>query len=121
MISMKTFFRSSLGFGISAIILNTVWGIITERFGLKGGWISSFVLTGTLWYFNHYLGMVENRKESAFIDMGLAVAICSFSRDGLKNGLDGIITSLPTLLCVITGGVIAGVIAGYIKKHQKQR
>ncbi len=33
---MKSFFRSFIGFGTSAIILNTLWGIITGIFGLKG-------------------------------------------------------------------------------------
>ena len=118
--SMKSFLKSTLGFGIAAIILNTLWGVITSRIGRKGGWICGFILTGTLWYVNHYLGIVENRKESAFIDMGFAVAICSFSRDFLKNGLEGIVTSAPTFICVIIGGTIAGVVAGIIKRHQKQ-
>nr|WP_172596801.1 hypothetical protein [Clostridium butyricum] len=37
--SMKSFLKSTLGFGIAAIILNTLWGVITSRIGLKGGWI----------------------------------------------------------------------------------
>ncbi|MDU1006638.1 MAG: hypothetical protein E7A63_16460 [Clostridium butyricum] len=36
---MKSFLKSTLGFGIAAIILNTLWGVITSRIGLKGGWI----------------------------------------------------------------------------------
>ncbi|WP_294377417.1 Lin0368 family putative glycerol transporter subunit [uncultured Clostridium sp.] len=114
---MKSFFRSFIGFGTSAIILNTLWGIITGIFGLKGGWISGFILTGTLWYFNHYKGFVDNNKEAAFIDMGLAVAICSFSRDSFINGIKEVIDSMPTLICVITGGIIAGVLAGIIKRN----
>lgn len=112
----KIFLRSTLGFCAAGIVLNTAWGIFVNMFGIEGGWISALVLTGTLWYVNHYLGIVENKGEAVFVDMGLAVGLCSLIRDSLLNGISGFISSMPTFICVLIGGVIAGILGGYLQK-----
>ena len=113
---VKIFLRSTLGFCMAGIVLNTAWSIFVNKYGVKGGWISALVLTGTLWFINHYLGIVENKKEAVFIDMGLAVGLCSLIRDSLLKGISGFLSSMPTFICVLIGGAIAGVLGGYLQK-----
>lgn len=111
------FLRSTLGFCMAGIVLNNAWSIFVNMFGIKGGWISALILTGTLWFINHHLGVVENKKEAMFIDMGLAVGLCSLIRDSLLKGISGLVSSMPTFACVLIGGVIAGVLGGYLQKQ----
>lgn len=113
---IKIILRSTLGFCMAGVILNTAWSIFVNMLGIEGGWISALLLTGTLWYINHYLGIVENKKEAVFIDMGVAVGLCSLVRDSLLNGITGFESSIPTFLCVLTGGIIAGVLGGHLQK-----
>lgn len=111
------FLRSTLGFCMAGIVLNNAWSIFVNMFGIKGGWISALILTGTLWFINHHLGIVENKKEAMFIDMGLAVGLCSLIRDSLLKGISGFVSSIPTFVCVLIGGAIAGVLGGYLQKQ----
>ncbi|MDD3225891.1 MAG: hypothetical protein PHX70_14530 [Clostridium sp.] len=110
------FLKSSFGFCITGIIINSYWSIFTNKLGVKGGWISSLILIGTLWTINHHFGLVENKKEAVFIDMGLAIALCSLTRDSVLTGTNGLLSSLPTFVCVSIGGILAGIIGGYIQK-----
>lgn len=118
---IKIILRSTLGFCMAGVIINTAWGIFVNMFGIEGGWISALVLTGTLWYINHHLGIVENKKEAVFIDMGLAIGLCSLVRDSLLNGVTGLVSSIPTLLCVLTGGIISGILGGYFQKSANRQ
>ena len=111
------FLRSTLGFCMAGIVLNNAWSIFVNMFGIKGGWISALILTGTIWFINHHLGIVENKKEAMFIDMGLAVGLCSLIRDSLLKGISGFVSSIPTFVCVLIGGAIAGVLGGYLQKQ----
>ena len=115
------FLRSTLGFCMAGIVLNNAWSIFVNMFGIKGGWISALILTGTLWFINHHLGIVENKKEAMFIDMGLAVGLCSLIRDSLLKGISGFVSSIPTFVCVLIGGAIAGVLGGYLQKQGKYK
>ena len=114
---IKIFLRSTLGFCMAGIVLNNAWSIFVNKFGIKGGWISALILTGTLWFINHHLGMVENKKEAMFIDMGLAVGLCSLIRDSLLKGISGLVSSMPTFICVLIGGAIAGILGGYLQRQ----
>lgn len=115
----KMFLKSTLGFCMAGVIINAAWGICVNRFGIEGGWISALTLTGTLWYINHHLGIVENKSEAVFIDMALAIGLCSLIRDSLLSGITGLVSSIPTLVCVLVGGTIAGIIGGYVQKNIK--
>ena len=115
------FFTSILGFLIAGIIPNTFWGIFINNFGILGGWLAAFVIIGTLWYVNHYIGLIENKTDSAFVDMGLGIAICSTTKDILISGTGELINSLPTLAYVSIGGILGGVTAGLIKNRGNSR
>lgn len=119
MIKFKIFLKSTLGFCAAGIVINAAWGVFVNIFGVEGGWISALLLTGTLWYINHYLEIVENKSEAVFIDMGLAVGLCSLVRDSLLKGISGFVSSMPTFICVLIGGIIAGVLGGYFQKNIK--
>lgn len=116
---IKSFTKSVFGFSMAALVINGGWGIFTNRFGAKGGWISALILTGSMWYVNHYLGMIDNKEGAVSIDMGMAVGLSLIVRDVLKNGISGLQDSFPTLICVCIGGIVGGVIAGYIQKMKK--
>jgi hypothetical protein len=111
------FFRSVLGFVIAGITPTIFWGAFTNNFGGLGGWLAAFFLIGTLWYVNHHLGLIENKTEAGFIDMGLGIAICGTTNGVLTNGPMELINSLPTLILVSIGGAIGGITAALIKKN----
>lgn len=112
---MKKFVKSTFGFCLSAVVINGCWSIFTDKFGIFGGWISAFIFTGTMWFLNHYIGLVENKEEAIFIDMGLAIGLASLFRDSIANGINALISSLPTFICMIIGGTLAGVLVGLIR------
>jgi len=68
--NVKIFLRSTLGFCMAGIVLNTAWSIFVNMFGIRGGWISALILTGTLWFINHHLGIVENKKKQCLLIWG---------------------------------------------------
>jgi hypothetical protein len=112
---MKKFVKSTFGFCLSAVVINGFWSIFTDKFGVLGGWISALIFTGTMWFVNHYMGVVENTEEAIFIDMALAVGISSVFRDTIVNGSSALFNSMPTLICMIIGGILAGTLVGLIK------
>jgi|SRR5471030_210558 len=115
---MKKFIKSTFGFCLSAVVINGCWSIFTNEFGVRGGWISALILTGTMWFVNHHIGLVENTEEAIFIDMGLAVGISSLFRDTIIKGIGALASSFPTFICMIIGGTLAGVLAGAIKDRR---
>ncbi len=117
---MKGFIHSLLGFTIATVVINSGWGIFTDLLGLKGGWISALLLTGSMWYINHYKGLIKNKQEAAFIDMGLAIGMSLIVRDIIKNGFQGFENSVPTLLCVCVGGIIGGIVGGNFENLKRR-
>lgn len=117
---MKRFIKSMFGFFMAAVVINTGWGFFPKLFGVRGGWISALIFTGSMWYLNHYKGLVNNEQDAAFIDMGLAIGLSLIVRDLIKNGAQAMIGSLPTLSCVCIGGILAGVAGGYIQKFKNR-
>ena len=49
--------------------------------------------------------------------MGLAVGLCSLIRDSLLKGISGLVSSMPTFICVLIGGAIAGILGGYLQRQ----
>lgn len=114
----KSFIKSVIGFSAAAVVINTFWNYFPSRFGIKGGWLSALLLTGTMWYINHYKGLVNNKTDAAFVDMGLAIGLSLIVRDIIKNGFIAFEGSLPTLICVVIGGIAGGIIGGVLQKKQ---
>lgn len=111
------FFRGTLGFFLAAIVINSFWSVFTNIFGVLGGYISAFILTGSMWFLNHYIGLIENDEDSAFIDMALGIAISIVVRDSMIHGVSSVVSSMPTFAWVTIGAVLGGCSAGVIERN----
>lgn len=106
------FLKSLFLYFISGITICLFWGKIIKNFGLFGGWIAGFILVGPLWYTLHYKNYVSNRNGNIFVDMALAIAICTATSSIFSQRIDffsAVKASIPTffLLCL---GAICGVV-----------
>lgn len=111
------FFRGTLGFFLAAIVINSFWGVFTNILGIFGGYISAVILTGLMWFLNHYMGLIENDEDSAFIDMALGIAISIIVRDSIIHGASSMVSSMPTFVCVTIGAVLGGCVAAVIERN----
>lgn len=111
------FIKSTFGYFLASIIINGFWGIFTNKFGPFGGYIAALCLTGSAWYINHYLGLIKHDEDSAFIDMGLGVAICLVTKGYILNGINSIISSIPTFICIVVGAILGGYVSVLIEKN----
>ncbi|MDT2759910.1 Lin0368 family putative glycerol transporter subunit [Enterococcus xiangfangensis] len=112
---MKTI-RSLLGYTIAGILVMAVWGQLTAAGGIFGGYLASTILIGPLWFMNHYLNLVDNKDDAAWVDMGLAIGVCGIFRDTFLNGANSLFNSLPTIGIVIVGAVLGGLVAAAVEK-----
>lgn len=115
-VKLVKFLKSTFGYFLASIIINGFWGIFTNKFGPFGGYIAAFCLTGSAWYINHYLGLIKHDEDSAFIDMGLGVAICLVTKGYILNGINTIISSIPTFICIVVGAILGGYVSVLIEK-----
>ena len=111
------FLKSTFGYFLASIIINGFWGIFTNKFGPFGGYIAALCLTGSAWYINHYLGLIKHDEDSAFIDMGLGVAICLVTKGYILSGINSIISSIPTFICIVVGAILGGYVSVLIEKR----
>ncbi len=112
------FLRNFFGYFIASLVINGFWSIIVNKFGIIGGWISAFFLTGTMWFLNHYNdGLIINNEEAVFIDMALGIAFGTFFRDIFRYGIKALAGSMPTFICLSIGAVTAGIVSGIIEKN----
>lgn len=110
------FLRNTLGYFLASIIINGFWGIFTNKFGPFGGYIAALCLTGSAWYINHYLGLIRNDEDTAFIDMALGVGISLIVKGYILNGINSVISSIPTFICVAIGAILGGYASVMIEK-----
>lgn len=114
------FLRSTIGYMIAGMIVMSVWGAFAEAYGIIGGFFAAFIIIGPMWYMNHYLGLIKHDADSAFVDMGLGIAICGFFRDAFMKGFGTIADSLPTILLIIVGATIGGLVAAKIEEDMEK-
>lgn len=110
------FIRSFIGYMIAGVLVMAVWGQLTEAGGIFGGYLAATILVGPLWFMNHYINLVDNKNDAAFVDMGLAIGICGIFRDMFLTGTQSFVDSLPTILLVSLGAVVGGLVAAAIEK-----
>ena len=111
------FLRNTFGYFLASIIINGFWGIFTNKFGVFGGYFAAIFLTGSSWYIVHYLGLIKHDEDSAFIDMGLGVAICLVTKGYILNGINSIISSIPTFICIVVGAILGGYVSVLIERN----
>ncbi|MBP3040903.1 hypothetical protein J9303_15555 [Bacillaceae bacterium Marseille-Q3522] len=110
------FLRGVIGYCIAGMLVMSVWGPLSGDYGILGGYIAAFIIISPMWFMNHYVGLINNENESAWVDMALGIAICGTMRDTFMNGGDVLVDSLPTLSFVAIGAIVGGVAAAYIEK-----
>lgn len=110
-------FSTVLGAAIAGIFAMSVWGIFADIYGIGGGWLAGFIIIGTMWTMNHYIGIIN--CDGAFVDMGLGIGTTGFVRDLILNGVQSGIKSLPTLMLVFIGGALGGITAQKILSYKK--
>src|SRR5690242_12074944 len=103
------------------MIVMSVWGPLSSNYGIMGGFLAAFIIIGPMWYMNHYVGLIEHDEDSAFVDMGLGIAICGTMRDVFMKGAHTLADSLPTLLLVAVGATLAGVVSAFIEKDMVKK
>ncbi|MGB7595530.1 MAG: hypothetical protein WBL80_08185 [Erysipelotrichaceae bacterium] len=113
------FLRAVLGYMIAGMFVMAVWGKMASdpSFGIFGGWFAALSIIGIMWFMNHFLGMIHHDADSSFVDQGLGIALTGIFRDVfMKDGVNTLVSSLPTLGLVAVGAVIGGVLAYLVEK-----
>lgn len=110
------FLGNTFGYFLASIIINGFWGFFTNKFGVFGGYAAALFLTGSSWYINHYLGLIKNDEDSAFIDMALGVGLSLITKSYILDGMSSIINSIPTFVVVTIGAVLGGYVSVIIEK-----
>ena len=114
------FFRSFVGYCIAGMIVMAVWSQL-GAYGIFGGYLAAIMIIGPMWYMNHYINLTGNEDDAAFVDMGLAIAVCGIMRDTFIQGGSAFVASLPTILLVICGATLGGITAAYIEKNMAKK
>lgn len=115
------FLRGVIGYCIAGMFVMSVWGPLANNYGIMGGFLAAFIIIGPLWYMNHYVGLIENDDNAAFVDMAVGIAICGTMRDFFMNGGSALQESLPTLSLVAIGAVTGGVVSALIEKDMLKK
>ncbi|WP_315115883.1 Lin0368 family putative glycerol transporter subunit [uncultured Clostridium sp.] len=113
--------KSATGGCIAGIFAMSIWGTFVDAYGIVGGWFAGFIIIGTMWFMNHYLGLFENEDKGAFVDMALSIGVCGTMRDVFIHGGETFGESIPTFICVIIGGIIGGALAAVIEKDMEKK
>lgn len=115
------FLRSMLGYMIAGMIVMSVWDGFVGSYGIFGGFFAAFIIIGPMWFLNHYVGLIENPDEYAFVDMAVGIGITGIFRDIFMKGVGEFVNTIPTLLLVMLGAVIAGLVSAAIEKNMEKQ
>lgn len=122
------FAKSVVGFTIAGMLVMSVWGDWVGKYGNIGGWFAALAIIAPMWFLNHYIGMIDNDGDHAFVDMAWGIAWTGTLRDVwtpiLKGdaaaGFQAFGSAIPTILCLMLGAAIAAVaINAFNKKSAK--
>ncbi|MDF2548092.1 MAG: hypothetical protein K0R93_2990 [Anaerosolibacter sp.] len=110
-------FRTMVGGAIAGMFVMSVWGAFAGAYGIAGGWFAGFAIIGTMWFMNHYVGVLHNPDGGAWVDMALAIGVCGTLRPVFSAGsITPLVESIPTLVIVILGGMAGGIVAAMFQK-----
>lgn len=115
------FFRGTIGYCIAGMLVMSVWTPLATDYGIFGGYLAAFIIIGPMWFMNHYVGLIENDEDAAFVDMAVGIGICGIMRDVFIQGGSELVTSLPTIGLVAIGAVLAGIISAIIEKDMAKK
>lgn len=111
------FFRAFLGYMIAGMFVMAVWGELSGAGGIFGGYLAATIIIGPMWFMNHYVNLVGNADDAAFVDMGLAIGFAGIFRDVFMNDFSALTGALPTIFIVALGAVCGGLVAALIEKN----
>lgn len=116
------FFRGMLGGSITGIFAMSIWAHEVKHYNIAGGWFAAFIIISTMWFMNHYIGLIQNDEGAVFIDMATGIAVSGTFRDiFMASSIEPLVDSLPTLVLVILGGTLAGTCAAIIEKDMAEK
>lgn len=108
-----------IGTAIAGMFVMSVWGAFAGAYGIGGGWFAGFIIIGTMWFMNHYIGVHNN--DGAWVDMALGIGVCGTMRDVFSQGAQVGIAALPTLIVVLVGGILGGYAAYKLEVYLAQK
>ncbi|WP_124059073.1 Lin0368 family putative glycerol transporter subunit [Vaginisenegalia massiliensis] len=110
-------FRKIIGYTIAGTVVMAVW----PQFGIFGGYLAALIIIAPLWFMNHYVNLVGNLDDAAFVDMGLAIGVAGIVRDTSLQGVNALNHAIPTIILVIIGGLIGGYFASLVEKDMEKK
>lgn len=114
--NVARFFGTFFGQAIAGAWVFGIWPLLWQTYGVFGGWLAAFVIIGTMWYLNHYVGLTYNPPGAAPVDMavgiGVAGTVSSIVGDGASFS-----SSLPTLLFVAIGAILGGIVGNLLDQY----
>jgi len=108
-----------IGTALAGMFVMSVWGAFSTAYGIGGGWFAGFLIIGSMWYMNHYLGVHNN--DGAWVDMALGIGTAGLMRGVFESGVSVGIDALPTLLFVAIGGTIGGIAAVSFERYKAKQ
>lgn len=116
------YFRTIVGAAIAGIFVMSVWGAFVGKYGIGGGWFAGFIIIGTMWFMNHYIGLIENPAGAGAVDMAMGIGIAGTTRDMfLAGSITPGINAMPTILLVVLGGIAGGICAAMFSANLAQK
>lgn len=103
-----------IGTAIAGMFVMSVWGAFAGEYGIGGGWFAGFAIIGTMWFMNHWIGLINN--DGAFVDMAVGIGTAGFMRGVFEGGVSAGMESLPTLAVALLGGLAGGVMARQLEQ-----
>jgi hypothetical protein len=118
------FVRAVLGYMIAGMFVMSVWGKMADgtlnAAGIFGGWFAALAIIGIMWFMNHFLGMIHHDADSGFVDQGMGIALVGIFRDVfMKDGVNTLVSSLPTIGLVCLGALIGGFLAAKVEEDME--
>ncbi|WP_416246422.1 Lin0368 family putative glycerol transporter subunit [Caldibacillus debilis] len=112
--------RSIIGYAIAGLLVMSIWSEFAGSYGILGGYLAAIIIIGPMWFMNHFLGLIPQDDDSAWVDMALGIAVAGTMRDTFMKGGSAFVDALPTLGLVALGAIIAGITAGIIEKNMEK-
>lgn len=110
---------SFIGGAIAGMLVFGIWPQMWGTYGIFGGWVAGFFIISICWFVNHYVGIIDNQPDAAFVDMACGVATAGTVWLMVKNGLP-LGPAIPTIMLALIGGSIGGLTAGAITKSMNE-
>ena len=111
----KRHFSSTVGGAICGAACFAVWPELWKSYGIMGGFMAATIIISIMWYFNHWLGVIENPAGKIWVDQGFAISAAGIVW-GIVRLDAAFLQSIPTFVCCAIGGVLAAAAAVVVKQ-----